>query len=95
MNVKLIIFGAYLQVSEHMQADPVTVGESDDTQAHVGRAVVEVADEIHSSRTPFGSQQGIQFPGSGHLVGGRIGQGPAEGDDRGQKMGRNQCRVKD
>lgn len=60
---------ACLQVSEYVQADPVLVRVCDDTQAHVGRGVVEVANEIHRLGTPLGTQQGVQFSGSDHLIG--------------------------
>lgn len=37
-----------------MQADPVMVRVGDEAQAHVGRSVVEVTDEIHRLGTSFG-----------------------------------------
>lgn len=52
---KLRSWFTHLQVSKYVQADPVTVRVSDETQAHVGSGVVEVADQIHCLRTALGS----------------------------------------
>ena len=44
-----------------MQADPVSVRVGDDTQAHVGRCVVEVTHQVHGLRTALGAQQDVEL----------------------------------
>lgn len=55
-------FSSCLQVSEYVQADPVAVRVGDEAQAHVGRSVVEVTDEVHRLRASFGPQERVQLP---------------------------------
>lgn len=51
---RFLIVYSCLQVSEYVQADPIVVRVGDEAQAHVGRGVVEVTDEIHGLRASFG-----------------------------------------
>lgn len=52
-----------------MQADPVVVRVGDDTQAHVGSGVVQVAQQVHRSAAALRTQQGVQLPTPEQLVG--------------------------
>lgn len=58
-----------LQVFEDVQADPVVIRVGDDTQAHVGSGVVQVAQQVHRSAASLRTQQGVQLPTPEQLVG--------------------------
>lgn len=55
-----------------MQADPITVGVSNDTQAHVSSGVVEVTDEVHGLWAALGAQHRVQLLGPNDLIGGPV-----------------------
>jgi len=55
-----------------MQADPISVRVSDDTEAHVGRGVVEVTDQVHGLWAALGAQQAVELLGPDNLIGGPV-----------------------
>ena len=55
-----------------MEADPVSVRVGDDTQAHVGRGVVEVTHQVHGLRGSLGAQQNVQLLRPDYLIGGPV-----------------------
>lgn len=67
-----------LQVLENVQADPVTVRVCDEAQPHVGRGIMKVTNQIHSTRTAFRTEHGVQFPSPEDLIGGRVRRGATE-----------------
>lgn len=57
----------YLQVLEEVQAHPIGL-VSNDTDAHVGRGVVQITEQIHGLLAAPGPQLGVQLLGPPHLV---------------------------
>ena len=51
-----------------VEADPVREGIGDDTEAHVGRGVVQVTKQVHSLCTPLGPQLEVQLLGTTHFI---------------------------
>lgn len=44
-------------------------GVEDEGQAHVGGGVVEIAQQVHGLRAPFGPKLSVQLQGSSVLIG--------------------------
>ena len=66
--ISLCAESAHLDVLVDVEADPVREGIGDDTEAHVGRGVVQVTKQVHSLCTPLGPQLDVQLLGSTHFI---------------------------